>query len=162
MGNDKAAAVKQSGSGFWVLFLTTALLAAPCKEYGDAYAMAQYKMNAKKTDTNRERYDLVNGLIDSATTYLAYCSEQISLAEQYQIQQAIKRGNKNRREDFTGAVREYHAIYGIRPNVTEIYQSENFQNDKGATSSPSSPPHFPPVQQPMMPPVQVPMPPVQH
>jgi hypothetical protein len=154
MGNDKAAAVKQSVSGFWVLFLTAALLAAPCKEYGDAYAMAQDQMNAKGTNSNRERYELVNGLIDSAITYLAYCNGQISLAEQYQIQQVIKRGDKNRREYFTGAVREYHAIYGIRPNVTEIYQSENYQNDEGKTSFPSPQPHFPPVQQPM--------PPVQH
>jgi hypothetical protein len=154
MGNDKAGTMKRIIGGLWMFFLTTALLATSCKEYGDAYAMAQYKMNEIGIDSNRERYDLVNGLIDSAVAYLAYCSKKISLADQYQILQVLKREDKNRREYFSGAVREYHAIYDIRPNVTEIYQGENYQDDDGESSFPSSPPRFPPVQQPMMPPVQ--------
>ena len=162
MGNVKAGAVKRIGSGLMILFIAKALLAISCKEYGDTYLTALDRMNMKGVNSYRERYVMVNDLIDSAITYLAYCKEQIPLADQYQIQQVIKREDKNRREYFSGAVREFHALYGIRPNVTEIYQGENYQNDNGVTSSPSSQPRFPPVQQPMMPPVQEPLPPVQH
>ncbi len=162
MGNDKAGAVKRIGGGLIMLLIAQALLATPCEEYGDAYLTAQDKMNMRGVNSYRERYDMANTLIDSAIAYLAYCKEQISLADQYQIQQVIKREDKNRRAYFTGAVREYHAIYGIRPDVTEIYQGESYQNDNGVRSFPSAPPRFPPVQQPMMPPVQKPLPPVQH
>jgi len=103
----------------------------------------------------RKSYDLVNTLIDTAVEYLGYCKKEIILADQYQIQQVIKRADKKRREYFKGAVREYHAIYGIRPNVKEIYRDGGFYNGtSGGTSGYSSPPRFPTVQQPQMPPVQ--------
>lgn len=138
--------------------LCTTLFAAACTEYEEAYLTAQYKMDQKEKISYRERYDLVNDLIDSGIVYLAYCKEKIPLGDRYRIQQVIKRGDKKRREYFIGAVREYHAIYGIRPNVTEIYQDGSSSGSKGASSKersePPSPPRFPPVPQPMMPPVQ--------
>ena len=138
--------------------LNVTLLAAACTEYEEAYLAAQYKMNQKEKLTYRRRYDLVNDLIDSGIVYLAYCKEQIPLGDRYRIQQVIRRGDQKRREYFIGAVREYHAIYGIRPNVTEIYQDGSSSGSTGASSKersqPPSPPRFPPVPQPMMPPVQ--------
>lgn len=137
-----------------LLFVSTVLLAESCSEYEDAYLMAELKKNETKKSTYRERYDMANSFIDSAISYLAFCQETISLADQYQITQKIRREDKRRREYFTGAVREYHAIYGIRPNVKEIYQDGRYGS--GAKGTPSRPPtpRFPPVQQPMMPPVQ--------
>jgi len=141
--------------GVLVLFLLkTALWAASCKEYDESYSMAQYKMNAQIRHTYREQYDLVNNLIDSAISYLAYCKEDIALGDQYQIRQVIKRADKKRQEYFIGAVREYHALYGIAPNVTEIYEDGSYPGSGGGTSTPSAPPRFPTVPQPMMPPVQ--------
>lgn len=148
-------------TGLMILMMNTVLFATTCREYEEAYAIAQHKMNELGgKSTNRESYDLVNALIDTATGYLAYCKELIALGEQYQIQQVIKRADKKRRKYFIGAIREYHAIYGIRPNVTEIYQDGSKKSEgDGKTpskerSEPQSPPRFPPVQQPMMPPVQ--------
>lgn len=141
--------------GVAVVLLNSALLAKNCGDYEAAYDLAQYTMKEKGMISYRKSYDLVNDLIDSATSYLAYCSQNITLAQQYQIQQVIKRADKKRRDYFNGAVREYHAIYGIRPNVTEIYQDGGFwYGPSGGTSGYSSPPRFPPVQQPQMPPVQ--------
>ena len=130
------------------------LLAKSCSDYEAAYDMAQYTMKEKGRISYRKSYDLVNTLIDTATEYLGYCNKEITLADQYQIQQVIKRADKDRRGYFKGAVREYHAIYGIRPNVTEIYQDGSFSSGGGGSSGYSSPPRFPPVRQPQMPPVQ--------
>ena len=167
MGNDKADTVKRAVivTGVLVLMLGNALEATDCGEYEEAYTAAKYRMEETGGSSYRERYDLTNDLIDAAIVHLAYCKEQISLADQYQMRQVIKRADKKRREYFTGAVREYHAIYGIRPNVTEIYQdgsSSSGGSGESGTSIPSSPPRFPPVQQPMMPPVQQPMPSLQY
>ncbi len=141
--------------GLAVVFLNSGLLAKNCSDYEAAYDLAQYTMKEKGMISYRNSYDLVNDLIDFATDYLAYCSQNITLAEQYQIQQVIKRADKKRRDYFSGAVREYHAIYGIRPNVTEIYQDGSFSGgSSGGASGYSSPPRFPPVRQPQMPPVQ--------
>ncbi len=138
-----------------LLVASTTLSAQSCSDRREAYDMALYMMNEKGNVSYRKNYDLVNELIDSAIIYLAYCKEEITLAGQYQIQQVIKRGDKKRREYFKGAVREYHAIYGIRPNVTEIYQEGSFSSgDGGGKPGYSSPPRFPPVRQPQMPPVQ--------
>ena len=94
-----------------LLFSASAdLFAKSCSDHEAAYDMALYTMNEKDTVSYRKNYDLVNDLIDTAITYLAYCQEEIILADQYQIQQVIKRADKKRREYFIGAVREYHAI----------------------------------------------------
>ena len=98
------------------------LSAKSCSDYEAAFDIAQYTMKEQGRISYRKSYDLVNTLIDTATEYLGYCQKEITLADQYQIKQVIKRADKNRRRYFKGAVREYHAIYGIRPNVTEIYQ----------------------------------------
>ncbi|MGB6018292.1 MAG: hypothetical protein WBF77_01735, partial [Sulfurimonadaceae bacterium] len=135
--------------GLLISIMSTSLFATACSEYEDAYSIAQYKMDDKGKRTYRKSYDLVNSLIDTATAYLAYCKEQIPLGDQYQIQQVIKRADKKRRGYFIGAVREYHVIYGIRPNVRDIYQDGSYSGGGGSgTSTPSSPPRFPPVQQP--------------
>jgi len=137
-----------------ILFMSTVLSAESCREYEDAYISAKMTKNETKEANYRERYDLANSFIDSAINYLAYCQETISLDEQYMITRMIRREDQKRRDYFTGAVREYHAIYGIRPNVTEIYQDGSYGSGaKGSTSRPPTP-RFPPVQQPMMPPVQ--------
>jgi len=137
-----------------LLFMSTILSAESCREYENAYVMAEMTKNETKEANYRERYDMANSFIDSAITYLAYCQETISLDEQYMITRMIRREDKKRRDYFTGAVREYHAIYGIRPNVKEIYQDGSYGSGaKGSTSRPPTP-RFPPVQQPMMPPVQ--------
>lgn len=140
--------------GLSLLIATASLSAESCSDHEAAYDMALYTMNEKGNASYRKNYDLVNDLIDSATNYLAYCKDEITLADQYQIQQVIKRADRKRREYFNGAVREYHAIYGIRPNVREIYQDGSFSSGGGGTSGYSSPPRFPPVRQPQMPPVQ--------
>jgi len=136
------------------LFASTVLSAGSCKEYEDAYLMAELKKNETKKASYRERYDMANSFIDSAIAYLAYCQETISLADQYQTTQKIRREDKKRRDYFKGAVREYHAIYGIRPNRTEIYQDGSYGSGAKGTTPRSPTPRFPPVQQPMMPPVQ--------
>ena len=144
--------------GLLLLVLCSALSAAACKEYEEAYDAAKFRMEEIGGSTYRENYDLVNDLIDAAIVYLAYCNDEISLGDQYQIRQTIKKGDQKRREYFKGAVREYHAIYGIRPNVTEIYQDSSSKSGEGSPSKersePQSPPRFPPVRQPMMPPLQ--------
>ncbi|MDA3945185.1 MAG: hypothetical protein PF439_00700 [Helicobacteraceae bacterium] len=141
--------------GLFSLLMTKELSAKSCSDYEVAYDIATYTMKEEGQISNRKSYDLVNTLIDTATEYLAYCNDEISLADQYQIQQSIKRADNKRREYFKGAIREYHAIYGIRPNVTEIYQDGSFSSGSSSgTSGPSSPPRFPPVMQPQMPPVQ--------
>jgi len=145
-----------------LLFMSTVLSAESCKQYEDAYLMAEMKKNETKKATYRERYDMASSFIDSAIYYLAYCKGTVSLADQYQITKKIRREDKKRRDYFRGAVREYHAIYGIRPNVTEIYQDGRYGNGADRKTSRPPTPRFPPVQQPMMPPVQQPMmPPVQ-
>lgn len=155
MGHHKAGAMmKVVLAGLALILMNTAVLAESCNTYETAYDKAQFMMREQGNANARKKYDLVNTLIDTATSYLAYCSNEISLAEQYQIQQVIKKADKKRREYFKGAVREYHAIYGIRPNVTEIYQDGSFSSGGGSSSGPSSPPRFPPVQQPMFPPVK--------
>jgi len=133
-----------------LLTLSSALVAKECSDYENDLEMATLKMKEEGNISYRKSYDLVNTLIDSATEYLAYCGEEISLADQYQVQQVIKRADKKRREYFKGAVREYHAIYGIRPNVREIYQDGGGYSSGGGGSSSgySSPPRFPPVRQP--------------
>ncbi|WP_345975410.1 hypothetical protein [Sulfurimonas sp. HSL3-7] len=145
-------------AGLLLLMLDSALAATDCEAYEEAYATAKYRMEEIGGSSYRERYDLVNDLIDAAIVYLAYCKEQISLDEQYQIRQVIKKGDRKRRAYFRGAVREYHVLYGIRPNVSEIYQDGSGENGGGSPSkersAPQSPPRFPPVQQPMMPPVE--------
>ena len=141
--------------GLLLIMGSASLSAKSCSDHEAAYDMAHYTMNEKDQISYRKSYDLVNTLIDTAIEYLGYCKNEITLADQYQIQQVIKRADKKRREYFKGAIREYHAIYGIRPNVREIYQDGSFSSGGGGTSSgPSSPPRFPPVQQPMFPPVQ--------
>ena len=141
-----------------VLLPGSVLAATECGAYEEAYSATKYRMEETKGSSYRERYDLANDLIDAAIVYLAYCKEQITLADQYQIRQTIKKTDKKRKVYFKGAVREYHALYGIRPNVTEIYQDGS--GESGGTSpskersQPQSPPRFPPVRQPMMPPVQ--------
>ncbi len=141
--------------GVAVALMNSTLLAKSCSDYEAAYDLAQYTMKEKGMISYRKSYDLVNDLIDAATDYLAYCSQNTTLAQQYQIQQVIKRADKKRRDYFNGAVREYHALYGIRPNVTEIYQDGSFSSGpSGGTSGYSSPPRFPPVRQPQFPPVQ--------
>lgn len=155
MGNDQAGTMRRIINALLlILLLNTGLSAASCREYEASYSIAQYKMDAQLRHTYREKYDLVNSLIDSAYSYLAYCTEEIALGEQYQIRQVIKRADKKRQEYFIGAVREYHALYGIAPNVTEIYQNDSYPGSGGGTSTPSTPPRFPTVPQPMMPPVQ--------
>lgn len=139
---------------FLSLFFSTLLSAKSCSDYEIAYDMAQYTMQEQGRISYRKSYDLVNSLIDKATEYLGYCKKEIILADQYQIQQVIKRADKKRREYFKGAVREYHAIYGIRPNVREIYQDGSFSSGSGGSSGYSSPPRFPTVQQSQMPPVK--------
>ncbi len=141
-------------TGLVLIVMNTPAVAESCSGYEEAYDRAQFIINEQASVNNWKKYDLVNALIDSATSYLAYCSDEIILAEQYQIQQVIKKADKKRREYFKGAVREYHAFYGIRPNVTEIYQDGSFSSGGGSSSGPSSPPRFPPVQQPMFPPVK--------
>ena len=133
---------------------STGLFAKSCSDHEAAYDMAQYVMKEKGQISYRKSYDLINKVIDTATEYLAYCKEEIVLADQYQIRQVIKRADKKRRDYFSGAVREYHAIYGIRPNVTEIYQDGSFSGGASGGTGYSSPPRFPPVRQPQMPPVQ--------
>ncbi|MCJ7765308.1 MAG: hypothetical protein MUP09_05140 [Thiovulaceae bacterium] len=157
MGNDKADTMKAvlTAAVLLISVLNTALFATACEQYEDAYSIAQYKMNETDKRSYRESYDLVNAVIDSGIVYLAYCKEQIPLGDQYQIRQIVKRGDEKRREYFIGAVNEYHAIYGIRPNVTEIYQDGSSSGGSGTSKGRSqSPPRFPPVPQPMMPPVQ--------
>jgi hypothetical protein len=158
MGNDKADTVKWAVNavGLLILMLGNTLSATECGAYEEAYATAKFRMEETEGSSYRERYDLVNDLIDTAIVYLAYCKEQISLADRYQIRQLIKKTDKKRRAYFKGAVREYHALYGIRPNVSEIYQDGSGKSGGGSpsTARPQSPPRFPPVQQPMMPPVQ--------
>ncbi len=134
---------------------TVTLSAKSCSDYEAAYDMAQYTMQEQGKISYRKSYDLINTLIDTAVEYLGYCKKEIILADQYQIQQVIKRADKKRREYFKGAVREYHALYGIRPNVKEIYRDGGFYNGtSGGTSGYSSPPRFPKVTQPQMPPIQ--------
>ena len=125
------------------------LSATECTTYEANFDLAKYKMNEQGSISYRKSYDLINGVIDTATEYLAYCDQEITLADQYQIQQVIKRADKKRREYFKGAVREYHAIYGIRPNVREIYQDGGgYSSGGGSSSGYSSPPRFPAVRQP--------------
>ena len=155
MGNDKAGTMKLLSAILIVLFTSLASLSAKsCNEYEAAFDIAQYTMQEQGRISYRKSYDLINSVIDSATEYLGYCKKEITLADQYQIQQMIKRADKKRRKYFKGAVREYHAIYGIRPNVTEIYQDGSFSSGGGSSSGYSSPPRFPTVQQPQMPPVR--------
>jgi len=120
-----------------------------CATYESDFDIAKFKMKEEGHISYRKSYDLVNTLIDTATDYLAYCPDEITLADQYQVQQVIKRADKKRREYFKGAVREYHAIYGIRPNVREIYQDGGgYSSGGGRSSGYTSPPRFPPVRQP--------------
>ncbi len=139
---------------FLLLLSSTLLNAKNCSDYELAFDMAKYTMQEQGQISYRKSYDLVNTVIDTATEYLGYCKKEIVLADQYQIWQVIKRADKKRRDYFKGAVREYHAIYGIRPNVREIYQDGSFSSGGGRSSGYSSPPRFPTVQQPQMPPVQ--------
>jgi len=136
------------------LSVETALFAATCREYEAAYSTAQFRSSEMQKVSYRERYDMANTLIDAAIDFLAYCKDEINLDKQYRIMQVIRQEDIKRRRYFKGAVREYHAIYGIRPDVTEIYQDGSSSGNGGGAPSPSSPPRFPPVRQPMMPPVK--------
>ena len=109
---------------FFILIIVSTLLlsAQTCKEYDVDYSDAKERMADRSKKSNREFYALSTRLIDTGLVYLAYCKETITFGDQYQIRQDIKRADKKRRGYFTGAVREYHVIYGIRPKVTEIYQ----------------------------------------
>jgi len=142
------------GQGLLVVLLLSVgslyLSAAECEGYEEAYDLAKYKVSESTISSNREGYDLANALIDSATEYFAYCKEQISASQHYQILQEIRRTAKWRERYFKGAVKEYHAIYGIRPNVQEVYQNGGYTTG-GNGRSPlgySSPPRFPKVRQP--------------
>ncbi|MEN8147671.1 MAG: hypothetical protein ABFR02_08630 [Campylobacterota bacterium] len=141
--------------GTLLVIATASLSAKSCSDREAAYDMAKYVMNEQGQVSYRKSYNLINKVIDTATEYLGYCQEEIILADQYQIRQVIKKADKMRRDYFKGAVREYHAIYGIRPNVTEVYQDGSFSSGGSSGSSGySSPPRFPPVRQPQMPPVR--------
>ena len=137
-----------------LLFLEHNVFAKACTDYEEAYDLARYVMQQDQVSSYREAYDLINNLIDSATNYLAYCKKQIPSAQQYQLQQQIRRAAKKRAAYFKGAVREYHAIYGIRPNVQEVYQSGGGHFSGTRPSNYRSPPRMPPVRQPQMPSVR--------
>lgn len=155
MGNDKAGAMRSLIIILFAMLMSTGLVAKSCEEYEADYEKATYIMEEQGQISYRKSYDLINNLINSATQYLAYCGDTIILSNQYQIIQVIKRADKKRQDYFQGAVREYHAIYGIRPNVTEIYQDGSvWYGPSRGTPGYSSPPRFPAVQQPQMPPVQ--------
>jgi len=137
------------------MMMAVSLYSKNCSDYEEDYELAKFAMSSKELESYRKAYDLVNTLIDSATEYLAYCKEETSLDQQYQIRQEIKRAAKKRESYFKGAVREYHAIYGIRPNVREIYQDGGgYSTGGGRAPGYSSPPRFPAVRQPQMPPVR--------
>lgn len=136
-----------------LLFLEHNVSAEDCTDYEEAYDLAQYVIQQDQASTYREAYDLINNVIDSATNYLAYCKKQIPSAQQYQIQQEIRRAAKKRGKYFKGAVHEYHGIYGIRPNVREVYQSGGGYSSGIRPSHNRSSPRMPPVRQPQMPPV---------
>jgi len=126
-----------------------------CLEYEEIYDLAKYKVNESRPGSYRESYTLANEFIDSAINYYAYCQKQIPNRYHYQILQEIRRAAKWRENSFKGAVKEYHAIHGIRPKVQEVYQSGGYSS--GGSSSASgyaSPPRFPAVRQPQMPPVR--------
>ena len=106
----------------FMFFYTVSLSAENCSDYDAEYSMALLRMEDRAPKSARDLYDINNKVIDSGLRYLSYCKEGIRFGEQHQIRQTIKRADKKRRESFTGAVREYHNIYGIRPKVTEIYQ----------------------------------------
>ena len=132
-----------------IMLILLSLEAKPCQTYDEAYALAELRMQEESAKSYRKNYDLINELIDTATAYLAYCKKEITLAEQYQLQQRIKKADKMRRTYFEGAVREYHVKYGIRPNVREIYQDGGgYSSGGGRNSGYSSPPRFPAVRQP--------------
>lgn len=133
----------------------TTLHAKDCSDYEAAFDIAQYTMQEQGKISYRKSYDLINTVIDTATEYLAYCKKEITLADQYQIQRVIKKADKKRGDYFKGAVREYHSIYGIRPNVKEIFQDGGYYYDGvSGTSGYSSPPRFPTIVQPQMPSIQ--------
>ncbi len=131
-----------------LLITSIDLYAKKCIDYEAEYDIAKYMMQEQGRISYRKSYDLINIVIDTATEYLGYCKKKIILADQYQIQQVIKRADKRRAIYFKGAVREYHAIYGIRPNIKEIYQDGRFSSGGGRSSGYSSPPRLPPVRQP--------------
>ena len=120
-----------------------------CVQLEVNYALDQLKIQKRTPRSARVSYDEANALIDSAVSYLGYCANKIPLDKQYQIRQTMRRTDKKRRTYFTQAVREYHHILGIRPNVREIYQDGGGYSSGGSRSSPySSPPRMPPVRQP--------------
>ncbi len=144
-------------TSFLLLLLTGITLSATsCDEYEAAYDIAQYTMQEEGRISYRKNYDLVNTIIDTATEYFAYCKKEISSADQYQLQQVIRKADKQRRKYFKGAVREYHAMYGIRPNVREIFQDNSgYSSGSSRTNGGyTSPTRLPPVRQPQMPSIQ--------
>ena len=112
----------------WILLIAigmlsaTTLCAETCSDYDASYTLALEYMNDRSPKSARDRYDISNKVIDSGLRYLSYCKDEIRFGDQHQIRQTIKRADKQRRDYFIGAVREYHNIYGIKPKVTEIYQ----------------------------------------
>jgi len=104
-----------------MLIYTTTLSAESCTNYDTDYSMALDRLEDHSSKSARDLYDITSKVIDTGLLYLSYCKESILFGDQHQIRQTIKRADKKRRDYFTGAVREYHNIYGIRPNVTEIY-----------------------------------------
>jgi len=125
---------------------------ADCEVHEADYEMAEYVLQEKQADSYRMLYDEINTLINTATDYLCYCQKELTLAQQYELQQVIKRADKKRRDYFVKAVHEYHVILGIRPNVKEVYQQTGFSN--GRSIKGASTPRLPTVRQPMMPPVR--------
>ena len=113
------------------------------------YALDQLKVQERTPRSARDRYDEANALIDSGVAYFAYCVKEIPLDQQYQIRRVLRKTDKKRRKYFTQAVREYHHILGIRPNVREVYQNGGGYSSGGSRASPySSPPRMPAVRQP--------------
>ena len=133
-----------------VSIISNCLYADKCSDYDEAYDIAMFILTEEDGISYRKSYDLVTELIDTGTMYLAFCSKTMTSSEQYQLKQSLKRADKKRGEYFSGAVREYHAIYGIRPNVQEIYQTGGGYST-GRRGRSSSHPRFPPVQQTPMP-----------
>ena len=135
-----------------VTIISSYLHADKCSDYDEAYDIAMFILTEEDGVSYRKSYDLVTDLIDTGTLYLAFCSNTMTHSKQYQLKQSLKRADKKRGEYFSGAVREYHAIYGIRPNIQEIFQtSGGYSTRRRGRRSLNSPPRFPPVQQSPMP-----------
>ena len=153
MGNCKDKPMKKLAVIFILIpIISSYLYADKCSDYDEAYDIAMFTLTEEDGVSYRKSYNLMTELINTGTMYLAYCSKTMTSSQQYQLKQSLKRADKKRGEYFSGAVREYHAIYGIRPNVQVIYQTGGgYSTGHRGTNRPSSPHRFPPVQQTPMP-----------